>query len=133
MTDGQAGASYQPLIRRRLDNAALLRRPTFDAIQLLQLDSGDLKRNQLIRRGLRDVVTCARVGLTIRRANSVTTALDLLVQHTVSIDQMYCMTNVNNFTMKNVEMHVKFAKMHALFILQCHFDIDTVHVCTLRQ
>jgi len=34
----------EPLIRRRLDNAALLRRPTKDAIQLLQLDSGDLKK-----------------------------------------------------------------------------------------
>jgi len=56
-------------------------------------------RNQLIRKRLRDVVTCACERLRRTRANSVINILDLLVQHIVSIDQMYCMTNANNFTM----------------------------------
>ena len=36
----------------------------------------------------RDFVTCAHAGLTRRRANSAISALGLLVQHTLSIDQM---------------------------------------------
>src|SRR5688572_27542850 len=36
-------STYKPLIRRRLDKPALLRRPIMDAIQLIELDSGEFE------------------------------------------------------------------------------------------